>query len=111
MEIRIFEVRDEHIKLLKNMGVTWNYSCFGSPTIDPKRPYGDSMVLEGMAKLLSIVNPNEDGEVELTDEQIDSLSKLHEEMETVLEILLFNCSVQQGIYSNKGYLNEWILDK
>lgn len=109
MENRTFEVREDHIKLLRNMSVTWNYSCSGSPTIDPKRPYGESMIFEGMAKLLNMVEPNEDGEVELTDEQIDSLSKLHEEMQTVLEILLYNCSIQQGTYVNKGYLNEWIL--
>lgn len=109
MENVVFEVREEHIKLIKNMWTTWNYQCFGSPTIDPKRPYGRTLVFEDMAKIVGMGKVDEDGEVQLTDEEINKLSILHKETETVLQILLYNCSIKQGIYVNNGHSNKWIL--
>ena len=110
MENRTFEVRQEHIKLIKNMCVSWNDSCFGSPTVDSKRPYGTTLVLERMAEILDMELKDEE-EDSLSDSQIECLMKLHKETETVLEILLYNCSLEVGIYINKGYANEWTLIK
>ena len=108
MEFKTFTVREEHIKLLKNMNVTWNYTCIGAPTIDTKRPYGSTLVSESMAKIIGMkYSSNENDEIELTETQVDELLELHKEMETVLEILLYNCSIKPGIYVNKGYSNEW----
>lgn len=105
-----FEVCEEHIKLLKNMYTSWNYSYFGSPAIDPKRPFGDSLLFESMAKILGIKGEIEDyRDWELSRKQTDELLKLYQEMETVLQILLFNCSIKPGIYENVGYSNEWNL--
>lgn len=111
MENRKFKVEEVHIQLLKNMRVTWNDSCFGSPTVDPKRPYGSTTVIEDMAKKLNIGIVDEDGEIQLSDEQEKKLLQFHKETETVLEILLYNCSIKPGIYVNKGYSNEWILSE
>lgn len=111
MEDRKFKVEEDHIKILKNMRVTWNDSCFGSPTVDPKRPYGSTTVIEDMAKILNIGKGDEDGEIQLSDEQEKKLLKFHKETETVLEILLYNCSIKAGVYVNKGYSNEWILSE
>jgi len=36
---------------------------------------------------------------------------LHKETETLLEILLYNCSIKPGVYVNKGYSNEWLLSE
>lgn len=109
MEDRKFNVREEHILLLKNMSVTWNDSCFGSPTVDPKRPYGSTSVIEDMAKMLNIGKVDADGEIQLSEVQEKQLINFHKETETVLEILLYNCSIKPGVYVNKGYSNEWIL--
>ncbi|MEK8217207.1 hypothetical protein [Paenibacillus sp. FSL L8-0463] len=108
MEDRKFKVEEDHIQLLKNMRVTWNDLCFGSPTVDPKRPYGSTTVIEDMAKMLNIGIVDKDGEIQLTDLQEKKLLNLHKETETVLEILLYNCSIKPGVYVNKGYSNEWI---
>lgn len=106
---RKFKVEDKHIQLLKNMKVTWNDLCFGAPTVNPKRPYGSTTVIEDIARMLNIGKVDEDGEVQLIDEQEKELIKFHKETETVLEILLYNCSIKAGVYVNKGYSNEWIL--
>lgn len=110
MENKIFEVNEKHIKLLKNMYVSWNYSCFGAPTVEPKRPYGNTRVYEDMGKILSLGEIDEDGELHLSDKEVEELSKLHQEMETVLQILLYNCSIEPGVYTNI-YSKEWILQK
>lgn len=111
MEDRKLKVEEDHIKLLTNMRVTWNDSCFGSPTVNPKRPYGSTTVIEDMAKILNIGKVDEDGEIQLSDEQEKALLKFHKDTETVLEILLHNLSIKPGVYVNKGYSNEWILSE
>ena len=47
-------MKEEHLKLLKEMYVGWNECEFGAPEIDPKRPYGDSDVYEDMNKILGL---------------------------------------------------------
>lgn len=106
-----FRVNEKHIKLLKNMYVTWNCSCFGAPTVEPKKPYGNSRVYEDMRKILDLGKNNEDGELNLSDKEVEELSELHHEMEIVLQILLYNCSIEPGVYINPGYSNKWILEK
>jgi len=53
-----FEITREHLKLLKNMYVGWDDCEFGAPNIDPKRPYGNSDVINDIANALSIKKTN-----------------------------------------------------
>ena len=39
---KTFEVKPEHIKLIKKMCISWQDCEFGAPAIDCKRPYGNS---------------------------------------------------------------------
>jgi len=34
-----FELKEEHLKLLRNMNVSWDECEFGAPAIDCKKPY------------------------------------------------------------------------
>ena len=45
-----FEVKEEHLKLLRNMSVEWNNGEFGAPEINPKRPYGNGGVITGYCR-------------------------------------------------------------
>ena len=45
----IFEVKEEHLALLRKMSVGWHDCEFGAPEIDPKRLFGNSNVLQDVA--------------------------------------------------------------
>jgi hypothetical protein len=49
-----FTVTDEHLKLLRRTNVGWEDGEFGAPSIDCKRPYGNSSVYNDIAEILDI---------------------------------------------------------
>ena len=52
MKKTIFEVTENHLKLLRMMYVEWNDGEFGAPTISCKRPFGNSDVIQDVAEIL-----------------------------------------------------------
>lgn len=105
MRIERFEIKKEHLDLLKNAYVSWVDCDFGAPAIDCKRPYGNSLVELDIAKILKWEIDEENG---LTDEQNNLAYKLHEETKTVLQICLSQLKFETGIYENKGYSQDWV---
>jgi hypothetical protein len=100
MSREMFKLTKDHLTLLKNMYVSWDDCEFGAPCIDPKRPYGDSYVLEDMAKILKMkVCTDSDGETHLDAKQEDYLAELHKEMETALQIVLCTGQFRVGTYN------------
>ena len=97
----IFTVTKEHLKLLKRMSVTWNDCESGAPSIDPKRPYGNSNIPVSMAKILKIEFNEDDGELKPSDE--NRMYKLHREMETVLAIVIQTGKFKAGKYKTVAY--------
>ena len=129
----IFEVKKEHLTLLKHMCVGWQNCEFGAPEIDPKKPYGNSNVLQDMVEIIGINEINEQlfafklfenqylitGEdkynldFEGQDKLKNVLNKLHKETETVLQIILNTGMFKEGKYKLKheyGYDWEYIGD-
>lgn len=105
---REFVLRENHLKLLKRMNITWWDAEFGAPCIDPKRPYGNSSVIADMAEILGIGGKNcpHCGELlEGLDEE--RLTNLHKEMETALQIVLSTQSFKAGTYTADKYSNDW----
>jgi hypothetical protein len=51
---REFTVTDEHLRLLRRAYVFWEEAEFGAPSIDPKRPYGNSNVFGDIAEILDV---------------------------------------------------------
>jgi hypothetical protein len=101
-----FEVTENHIKLLQRMYVEWDDSGYdGAPSINLKRPYGNSYVAHDIAEIIG--EPfDEDGE--LSGVQLENMLDIHQEMDTVLQILLVNLSIQPGIYTrSETYTNDW----
>lgn len=89
-----FTVTGDHIKLLQRLNISENIHN-GFPTVDPKRPFGNSDVYRDMAEILDHEN-TEDGEI--SPERQESYDELLSEMKTVLEILISNLSLLPGEY-------------
>ena len=45
-------VKESHLKLLKELNISWDGCEFGGPCVDPKRPFGNSDVYKDMAEIL-----------------------------------------------------------
>lgn len=104
---RLFELKEEHIKLLRNMYVDWDDCEFGAPTIDCKRPYGNSYVYNDIAKILGITEV--DNEEQFSKEQLEMMDKIHKETETALQIVLSTGEFKPGEYVADEYKKNWRL--
>lgn len=107
-----FTVNENHLRLLKNMYVSWDDCEFGAPQINPKRPYGNSDVEGDIAEILGLeLFEDAYGEKHISKEQNIYINKIHKEMETVLQILVCNLSIQVGQYECQKYCSKWNLIK
>lgn len=91
-----FTITPDHLALLQKMWVSWENCEFGAPSIDCKRPYGNSDVLGDIREIL--------GDTESSD---DDLTELHAEMETVLQIVVRLNGAQAGDYVAPPYSSNW----
>lgn len=97
----------DHIKLLQRMYVGWEDCEYGAPAIDCKRPYGNSDVPGDIAEILGWRYDPEDDMFDY-DGMHDAARKIHEEMQTVLQILVKNLCVNPGVYERKSpYGVDW----
>lgn len=107
---KVFELKEEHLKLLRNMTVRWDDCEFGAPIIDPKKPYGNSCVYEDIANILGIEGfKDSDDEISFSKEQEDLMDKFHKETGMTLQIVLITGKFEAGIYEADEYLNNWKL--
>jgi hypothetical protein len=97
--VREFTVTDEHLRLLRHAYVFWEEGEFGAPSIDSKRPYGNSNVYGDIAEILDVP------ETEWTDEELNpSLDaewrflRLHVETAVALQIALATSEFRTGRY-------------
>lgn len=103
MKLEIFELREEHLALLRNAHVCWLDVETGAPGIDPKRPYGNSNVVGDVAYILDVDLPDSDENKELYEELHYELMSWHEETLTALEILIDTGQSAPGTYHRKPY--------
>jgi hypothetical protein len=121
-----FEIKEEHLKLLKEMNVGWDDCEFGAPNIDPKRPYGNSDGVNDVARVIGFKKTKDTVEfdkeeaeeydylkdyledAEWNEKSYDYLLNLHKDMQIVLQIVLSTLSFKKGIYKKKDkYSSEW----
>lgn len=112
MSEREFRVTEDHLKLLRHAYVSYDdYSEYGAPSIDPKRPYGNSNVVTDIIEILTGQAPDEDN---MTPREYDKLiddpywDKVHKETATALQIVLRTGLFEPGLYSCPLYSNEWV---
>lgn len=95
---KIFEVTEDHLKLLKHSHIIWRTSEYGAPAIDPKRPYGNTSVESDIAEIL-----------EWDKEDSQRAEKIHRELEKVLQIVLVTQTFEPGLYNIRNeYTTDWI---
>lgn len=80
-------ITENHLKLLNRMNVDWCGDEFGAPSIDPKRPYGNSFVYGDIAEAVGLA-PEAGGE--FSEAQRQGMDTLHQEMRDVLQVLVSN---------------------
>jgi hypothetical protein len=97
-----FEVKEEHIKLLKNARLEWSNIETSAPAIDPKRPYGNSFVVGDVAEILGIELGNEEYENKFYE-----LMQFHYDTLTVLEIVISTGVLESGLYCKEEVGSEW----
>lgn len=104
IEMEIFTVTEEHIKLIQKMCVYFDDTAeFGAPRIDPKRPYGNGDVYGDMCEILGKQKPDFDNDEYYSDSDILYFDKLHKEMTAVLAILIQHLSLRKGDYKESEY--------
>lgn len=101
-----FELKEEHIKLLRATNVSWDNCEFGAPCIDPKRPYGNSSVVHDIAEILDLDVSTD----EAYYEHEEYCKQLHKETQTALQIVLSTGSFEPGIYTCRKYSYNWVKD-
>lgn len=97
--VKEFTVTDEHLRLLRNAHVFWEEAEFGAPSINPKRPYGNSNVYRDIAEILDV--PESEWEDEDKDWSLDTewrFLRLHVETAIALQIALATGEFRAGRY-------------
>lgn len=92
-----FEVKPEHLELLRRAYVSWDGCEYGAPAIDCKRPYGNSDVEGDIAEMFGWEYDEEEG---LSEGQSTEARTLHEETKTALQIALATQKFETGVYLN-----------
>lgn len=105
-----FNVSEDHLKLLKGMSWEWWDCEFGSPSVDCKRPYGNSgsRVYSDIAEILDIPRGIVEEEEEwYTEKQLEYMYSRHRETETYLQILFYFGEIPSGKYKRKSTWENW----
>ena len=111
MKPKTFLVTEDHLKLLPHLWFNYNeWTEFGAPEVDPKRPYGNSDVYDDIAEHLGIEpggEPDGWGDAEFTQDQRDYMLQVHKDMTTVLNIMVRNGGVERAEYTASAYGQNW----
>ena len=104
-----FTMNEDHLKLLRRAYVSWEDCEFGAPSIDCKRPYGNSAVLIDIAEILGMDGNkrHEDDEPHYTEADTQYMNAIHIETETALQIVLATGLFQVGTYEADEYSINW----
>jgi hypothetical protein len=125
--MRKFEIKKEHLKLLQKAIVEWDDCEFGAPAINPKRPYGNSGVIQDIIEILGVTelkhgiyeftlfdkkyllkgDDKYNLDLENENELVQQLNFLHQSVEIALPICLNLQKFEIGIYRQKEDYNTW----
>jgi len=100
-----FILKEEHFKLLKAACVSENNCEFGSPSIDCKRPFGNSDVIGDMIEILGIDIGDDAGNEydELREELEPELLDLYQDLYIAVPLVFSQLpNVRLGRYVNKN---------
>lgn len=117
MSVIKFELKKEHVLLLKNLrwsvnnqGIISGVADEGDETAPPFGEYNIydaiSLILNGKPKDIDLLT--HDSFFTYTDEEMAEWDKLYSELPTALEIILFNGSFELGVYKTKYHDRNWV---
>ena len=112
--VKDFTVTDEHLRLLRRAYVSWEDAEFGAPSIDPKRPYGNSNVYGDIAEILGLVDGAWQDEMEKDwppPELEWRFLRLYVETAIALQIALATGEFRAGPYVRGSEHNTWKRDE
>jgi len=110
----IFTVTEDHLRLLRRAYVIWEYTEFGAPAIDGKRPYGDSNVLDDIVEILEIDKAaayDDPDDYEMKPHIEERLNQLHAETGIALQIALATGKFEAGTYRKTEQYNDTSWEK
>lgn len=95
-----FTVTEDHLKLLRRAYVTWNAISISAPTIDTKRPYGNSDEWGDMAEILGVPDSEwQDENGDCRPEAENRFAQLHVQTAIALQIALAAGEFGPGRYT------------
>jgi hypothetical protein len=106
-----FRLKPEHIAILRALSWEWDDSeRWGGPSVDPKRPFGNSIGVElDIAEAIGTTpEGEEDGEPCLTEDQEERCLGLYDETLPALLVILSARSFRPGLYARDGDAGEWV---
>lgn len=106
MRQQTFELKPEHVTLLRAAYVDWNGDEWGAPSINPKRPFGNGNVWDDMHELLKF-EALWDGSDGMPAELQVRYQALYRELETALQVVLATGSFEPGVYEAPLYGRAW----
>jgi hypothetical protein len=116
MSTLLFELKDEHIALLKNLGWSLNKENIivgvANDGDELAPPFGENNIYEAMDLILNgrpdDFDPFKVEEfTEYSQEQKDVWDKLYSDLTTALEIILKTGKFETGIYKSRFHLRDW----
>ena len=112
-----FELKENHVKLLKHLNWSIKSDQIVSRGNDDEEygdsPFGGDDLIEDMCIILNgkpkNFNPLDDEVLvsELSEEEKDNLLELFNELPMALEIILYSGSFEPGLYKTKWYDKNW----
>lgn len=117
MALDKFELKNEHIALIKNL--VWDENIIGLfekdeelPLNQYKSPFGGDNIIEDMGLILygkpeGEFDPLSDESETYTKEQIEEMKNLLKDLKISLDITIFCGNFEAGWYSKKHHLRDW----
>lgn len=110
-----FTVTENHLKLIKRLNWTWNECETGAPSIDPKRPFGNSYVPGDVRDILGEKDTetcHECGNSKAGGMTDDMALEVYYELLFCMQILTDNLWIKPGVYKrDSGLDTKWFLSK
>lgn len=117
MSVIKFEMTEDHLKLVKQLQVDILPidKDVNVPYISGKRLFGNDNIFEDMFLILYgkpenenlDINPWDEQEDPWTEEQLEYMKKLLNELSYALDIILYTGNFEVGTYKTKTYVRDW----
>lgn len=115
MSVIVFELKEEHVKLLKHLRFSLNKDkiivAVADEGDDVAPPFGENNIYEAMDLILNGMpadfDPLNEEVKEYSEEQKAEWDKLYAELPTALDVIMFNGHFELGTYRTKFHDRNW----